>query len=578
MATQSDNSIEVELIAKVKSCTDCSWFWGAVPPYGPYPSFDWVEKYPKAIKDGPSAAVEGSNAPVLWTDVSQNPDKRVEPAVLRGCRKAPIMTIGINPNMTAFFASAKSTTWAYPHFSDPATYAYYYRHATIYQESFDLNVMEQQIIPGSEIRAEFDCSVEIARSDTHRWLSLIFRDLNTGELLGQEEYAWMPEERLMIFANKDDNFLGLVAPSDDLTTGEIPAVTKLTPSEAGEVQTAEFYAAELNTPELIATSQITETSQSVENLARPVPYYSLNKGDLIAAKVKSEPGKSLSVYANPTGYYERLQPVLHNLNSYFASQGFSDCKLTMGEDVSMHDMVGCASPGWGARYNIPTEWISHKCVNSNRYMLDQLIQSQPRVVLIVSTSSLTMFSEGFKSIGGEIDISPEQGDVFELLKETSNNRHTISWPKGDGSGERVESRIIVTPHFSYGDNFDTQSQIPKAVWADFAQQFKVDIETLQQNKVEIKPGRSTTCVFFSAENTELQAQLSPEFWHGLMTYYINPYQLIEQALVDEHQRSPLISNPSAPHLDRAQGDCSFCLNSQWQFPEGCDYGIAEPIS
>jgi hypothetical protein len=48
-----------------------------------------------------------------------------------GCRKAPIMTIGINPNLTAFAPGRAGASWCYPDFSDASggdaatKYAYY---------------------------------------------------------------------------------------------------------------------------------------------------------------------------------------------------------------------------------------------------------------------------------------------------------------------------------------------------------------------------------------------------------------------------------------------------------------------
>ena len=107
--------IEVAMVEQVKNCTDCQWFWGAIQPYGPFPAYDWQqEEYPNAVKHGPPSS--DGDKPVFWCKVEQTGAQAVEPAILRGCRKAPIMTIGINPNMTGFFAGAKSASWVYPWF------------------------------------------------------------------------------------------------------------------------------------------------------------------------------------------------------------------------------------------------------------------------------------------------------------------------------------------------------------------------------------------------------------------------------------------------------------------------------
>ena len=43
--------------------------------------------------------------PVEWVDAVSAGKKFVEPAILRGCRKAPVMTVGINPNLSAYFGT-----------------------------------------------------------------------------------------------------------------------------------------------------------------------------------------------------------------------------------------------------------------------------------------------------------------------------------------------------------------------------------------------------------------------------------------------------------------------------------------
>jgi len=59
-----------------------------------------------------------------------------------GCRKAPIMTIGINPNLTAFAPGKTGASWCYPSFSSAynidswTKYPYYYGYRSVYQEHF----------------------------------------------------------------------------------------------------------------------------------------------------------------------------------------------------------------------------------------------------------------------------------------------------------------------------------------------------------------------------------------------------------------------------------------------------------
>lgn len=501
--------VEVEMVTRVKNCTDCEWFWGGIEPYGPFPSYDWKDvEFPEAIKNGPPASDD--DKPVSWCEVDQTGAKSVEPAILRGCRKAPIMTIGINPNMTAFFAGAKAATWAYPWFSREQTYAYYYRHATIYQESFTLHALKSGIISGTEIFAEEDGSVKIDRCDSHRWAHFEFYYQGHDEPVHVER-AWLPKQRLVVF-NEEYN--------DD------------------------------------------DKDQLV----------GFNKGDLIAAKI--DPGNvgTTELYANKTGYYERLQPALETFNEHLRDDGFCDCQLDMGEDVSMHDMVGCASPGWGTKFDIPRERIADNCVNRNRYMVDQLLQSKPKVVFVVSISSLAMFAEGFTKAGGEINLDFENRDIYDLLEDTCKQRRTITY---NVAGEEFESRLITTPHFSYEDNFKEQSRFSLNAWKIFCSQYPTDVEILSEaGRIKIRNDSSFMSVMVASDGDDIKTRITPSAWKLLMDYHFKPYTLISDALISEQQINPFITDKEAKHLDRAPGSCSFCVNEKWKFTEGCDYGLA----
>ena len=501
--------VEVKLVKDVKECKECQWFWGGIPPYGPFPVYDWKEEeFPQAIRQGPAPSGE-STKPVLWCKVEQAGARTVEPAVLRGCRKAPIMTIGINPNMTAFFAGTTAASWTYPWFSREQTYAYYYRHATIYQESFSPDTLKDCIIPGTEIFAEDHGTLKIERNNSHRWMHFEF--LYDGRQVPTHiECAWMPEERLVVF----------------------------------------------------------NQGNSVD---KNVLQHRINKGDLVAAKIKPKENTVSDLYANKIGYYERLQPVLKRFNHYLNEQGYTECTLEMGEDVSMHDMVGCASPGWSTNYDIPRERIADNCVNTKRYMIDQLLQSQPKLVFVVSGSSLAMFADGFHKAGGEINLDFENRDVFDVLEETCKQRRTLNW--SDGS-ESISTRVIVTPHFSYADNFKPQSRFRMDAWDIFCRQYPGDAQILNdEQRVVIRDGEAFMSVRVRCDD-EIKQRISIAAWQLLMDYHYEPYQLISDALVNEQQTFPLITNKSANHLDRAPGACSFCVNKKWTFPEGCEYGLA----
>jgi hypothetical protein len=236
-------------------------------------------------------------------------------------------------------------------------------------------------------------------------------------------------------------------------------------------------------------------------------------------------------------------------------------------------MVACASPGWSNKYKIPTDWIADTCVNKNQYVFDQLIQSQPRLLLIVSTSSLKMFANGVKTLDGNMDFEWQDKDNFELLKMTATSAKYLYLNKGD---KKLKTRVVVTPHFSYSDNFKQQSRFSPEQWQQFNRDFADDVVVLE-NHNRIKPdasGGNAMIVYVNDWSDEIEKEISPEGWKVLMDVHYNPYQLIIDMLLQEHNDNPFITDVNAKHLNRAEGDCKFCVNDLWQFPEGCEYGIA----
>src|SRR5580698_3057879 len=149
--------LEVELVFNVRCCGTCQFFWPAnasQQPYGPYPTYDFASNTPKLA--------EPANNPesFAWVKGKTQAAGFPDAEVMDGCRKAPIMTIGINPNLTAFLPGQTGASWCYPSFSsDGGTdswtkYAYYYRYRSVYQERFDLKFAEQFVAPQGRIVAQ----------------------------------------------------------------------------------------------------------------------------------------------------------------------------------------------------------------------------------------------------------------------------------------------------------------------------------------------------------------------------------------------------------------------------------------
>jgi len=496
------NHLEVKLVNDVKTCKTCKWFWGGVPPYGPYPSYNWNETFPEAAKKKlPQEA--GKMEPIKWMKTEAAGYNLVEPAVMHGCRKAPIMTIGINPNMTSYFPSSAGARWAYPHFDQDAKYAYFYRHQTIFQESLDLDLIRRHIRPGSEVIAQKPGWVAgTVRSKDHRWLLLTLK-YQGEESETQIELAWTPEARGVILFDRDYNCEG----------------------------EPDFH-----------------------------------EGDVIAGILEAPSNMEADIYENAVNYYQRFINVLEKFKE-MAGGEISKADLRIGEDVAQHDMIACASPGWSTKYDIPRDRITQNCVQTHGFVVSQVIQSQPKVLVIVGGSSLAMFARIFEPY---MDLDWEGRDIYQLLKDTTENEYYLTIDIGEVS---FKSRIIACPHFSYGQNFLEHSRFSSAAWTAFKTDFEDDFKILESEKpVQAPCYNDVWAVRIEGENDEIKSKISAAGWGVIMTYYYAPFEMMASALLEMYNAGTLTYDKEIERLSRIQGPCFYCVNDKWEFPEGCPYG------
>ncbi|MCH3917275.1 MAG: hypothetical protein LKE40_07405 [Spirochaetia bacterium] len=498
--------VEVSLVNEVKKCNDCPWFWGGIPPYGPYPAIDWKGLLPKGLCCSQPSSSE--TTPVKWTEADAVGDRLPEPAVLKGCRKAPIMTLGINPNLGAYFAGPGGAVRCYPSFARAANYAYYYRHASVFQECLDEGTIHSWIVEGTELKARSDgWLVAVERGTDHRWLCLTVRYVGEKTPV-YYEMTWEPGMRAVVLT---------AVSREDIVESGTPA---------------------------------------------------FSKGTVLAAKIQSKPKAGVPVYVTGSGYYLRLLPVLAECKRRF---GLPDTApdFSIGEDISMYDMVGCASPGWSDKYDIPRSSIAARCVGEKDYVLRQLLQSRPAVLLLVSTSALEMFTQSFADKGGHLTFSAENRDVYDLLKETCLRCHYFIYENGDVS---YRARVIVTPHFSYAENFVPHARFSRDAWKGFCTEFPCDAQVLESGGRIGQVTRNDMVPIGIRKDDPIESKLGCAAWQILISRFYDPYGLIADALSDEYRKGTLVIDSPSGHLQRTNGPCAFCKNSTWHFPEGCPYG------
>ena len=492
--------LEVQLVEGVKTCRACDWFWKATLPYGPYPSFDWTTDFPPEVVRNEKQP-SGFTPAQPWLSARLAGAAMPDPGVMHGCRKAPIMTIGINPNLTAWFPYTTSAPWVYPQLTTAARYAYYYRHFTLYQESLSLDFVRAHLHPGNRLVATRPGYVTASsRENSHNYAQLAVRYQGDSQDT-IHEIAWKGDERWVI-----------VQPG-------------------GYADKAESW---------------------------------FKAGDVLAGQFDAPSDGVAEIYENAAGYYQRMVPVLERFKKLTNLEG---ANLTIGEDVAQHDMVACASPGWQSKFDMPMDRIAAHCVTEKGWMVAQLVQTQPAVVILVSTSALAMFRSAF----GPFMTLNDEGDVYQLLLETCRRPTYVTIDIG---AVRFRSRLIVSPHFSYPDGFTPGARVSDAAWKAFSADYRGDAQTLTANR-RVSPDPANLPGPFLvalAKDDELRARLSVSGQAALDGYFIDPFEAMAQAMADEYKAGTLSFDAKSGRLTRAAGPCRFCVNSQWAFPEGCPYG------
>jgi nucleoside phosphorylase len=523
-APAADDPIEIKLAYEVTSCGTCNFFWPEdkqTAGYGPYTAFTFDVNVPY------QAARPQNAFTAPWVLGRTRPPAFPAGEIIDGCRKAPIMTIGINPNLTAFAPGQNGAAWAYPDFSSDdntnawAKYAWYYRYRSVYQEKVSLDFVKKFILPEGQIIAQRDGKViSAARPDRNPAWSVNIR------------YNGDPEDSVIA----------------------IPGVQ-------GDFPYMLFF----------------DTSG---------PNNSFSAGDIIAGKVAVPQGIQVEIEQEQQTYYMQFLPTLNKFQSYLNEKGHSTAKLQIGEDVSQLDMVACASPHWTEGFlNNEMKTVVHNCVSNNAWAIKQLVQSKPAILYIVSESSWNMFYYAFGNFVDKDRISPHPVDQsFTLLRETTDLSKPVYINFDfdiDGLPYKSKTRLVITPHFSFNTNFFPQYRLSPADFSTVAAMpdfqnaitaengfliLAADIDN-PENYREIQLLPDT----FEATRQNLKNTF-PELFARLERYYYNAHELMASVMNDMYDKGELSYDDLHNYLKRTDGGCKFCANQYWQFPNECRYG------
>jgi hypothetical protein len=532
--TPTGEPTEIDLLYNVTACGTCDFFWPEDPsqqPYGPYPSFDLTLDKPLPPDPAPETPT------FLWAHGRTEVEAFPTPEALNGCRKAPIMTIGINPNLTAFAPGPTGASWAYPNFQDDpvtdlwAKYAYYYRYRTVFQERFDLDFVKQYLVADEQVVAP-----------------------RAGQVVSAVRPTSAPSYEVRVLYDGD--------PQDTVIT----------------------LNRDLGTPRWVL----------LVNFRAPNNRFAA--GDVIAARLNVPAGQDVDVHRDQVGYYEQFVPVLGQFNALLQSSGHPNANLRIGEDVCQLDMVACASPHWNPGFlggtDASEQTIVDNCVGKNAWAMKQLVQTRPAILYLVGESTWHMFRDAFGAlVTRDVPLSPDPVDnAFTLLSETCDPAHPAYFKLDvtvDGAPYSLSTRVVITPHFSYSTNFEPQIRLAPTTWQALQQNDAACAKFLTTDpRIVYVPGQKAdedyTGFLIQSDAAGLLTQIDADYPASaalLRAGFYDPHAMMSGILAEMYAAGQLSYGAVAPGaveaLTRTDGPCRFCVNDRWQFPEGCPYGKPE---
>lgn len=511
----------------LRGCRRCDAFWGETAAYGPFIQVDPVtEAAPAAAGAARAHVIAGFSHP--------------EPASLYGCRRAPIMLIGINPNLPAHFLVPRkrpATEWkqgtqpprpdtwrsgayvAMPHFTSDADYALHYRYRP--PQGMQLaSAQDLESLLAAHKRLVAEADGELVPDDDERGGSYRIAGRRQARLLIRYKDAAQP-----------------VSVPLEWSRDESPAVVR----------------------HVFAKGEIIAGVITRASLGRQIPLIPSSAG---------------------SGYYTRASSLLSRIQSIIP-----ESRLELGEDMSLHDAVACASPNWNSR-ELDIDAVRANCVQDMRWMHRDLADCAPRVVVLAGRTALALFAQtGAGRLSTPLEQLPARAGGTGGLFEAVATRGLWWTYRADGLERSV--RLVVAPHFSYSDNFEPQCYLPEADWLAF-QQTHAPVAELLRTEGRIKS-------VFGTRDTQLSLRTDDALWPriealdavaaaALRALWMDPVGVLAEAVVRALRSSAAeadagegaagqrpVELDAEKHLKRDRGTCDFCDNAAWKIGQGCAY-------
>jgi len=293
---------------------------------------------------------------------------------------------------------------------------------------------------------------------------------------------------------------------------------------------------------------------------RPYAYSPVDviKGDVLAAKIDWPDDRTATISRVGVGYYEQFNAIFETFKEA-GDDALKQSDVSLGDDASQGDMVACASPGWNAYFtDIARNNIVDNCVDKNRYLPNQVIYSQPAVIVFSGNSAYSMFRSFF---GQWID----EMDKFETTwEQLSYCRKTPVYLNYDNDGVRFKSRLVFSPHFSYSSNFACGIWIPESQFETIQEISPKDWRFIKKN------GKSAyRAILLKGEVDDYKDKLSSTVLDVISPYYCDVEGSIADVMLQEYNNGVISLDADGKHFMRTRSSCNFCTNDVFGFVDQC---------
>ncbi len=501
---------EVRLVEQVRACRACDYFHQDAP-FGPVP---YVRLTPSLVSSR-RGEVTGLRAP--------------EPQVLYGCRKAPIMQVGINPNLPEHFI-----------FPGPAS------PPTAPTGAF-------------RVREHHDTLADYAAAHRHAPAA-----------------GWMidgPEEMEKLL--RDDMSLILSARAGHVVAGD-PAHDSFRAGVARQARLVLQYADGER-----AEQPVPASGQWGQDASFVVARQLFEAHEVVAGYMDdtSAKGKTVRlVRARPDGYYRRADEILQ------ATAQRLKLPLRLGEDMSLHDAVACASPGWDVKkWGTPEADVKTQCLDRQRWLHQQIEQSDPAVMLVSGRMALTLITGlALTALCPSLDTLPDDtGGPDGLFATLARTR--LLWPRVNNAGQTVETPVVLAPHFSYLENLVPQCYFSESAWAQFDASYPHVTRWIEQQSADRPRGPMLRKIQGPPVASIVLLTADSPFWKDLRTMspaaedelrrrWVDPIAEVSAALARELALQDYGQPNDRGQVRRTAGPCAYCRNPSWVIDGGCAYG------